>query len=391
MHHHMHLSTVILSILIASLPATPDSTTIQPALSVREGRLVKLFDFDERKLGNYESMPINWRRITEEGFPRFLEPRFDQAVGHETTPSLYLPVVSGSCGIHYLGKDIEVVPGCDYLVSAWIKPDRLTHAGARIRAYYVDSGHMKLADSDRFSETIRFDGHGTSWRHVTIRLPAVGTEARWIGLSCSVEQREQLPLDANEPRAIPLRDANAGAWFDDITVLRMPRVSLSCMAIANVFVANRPADVVACIADTDGKGIEGHLHILDATGRLLHRIPVPVVPTDHPGETIRLPVLGAGLYHAVLRVGASHGEMAQAEMEFICLSAHENQESPSRGGLCVTLSPEAVQDVHTTLQMLDSLGVGAKRFGSNPSLKETPISTGFYDRRNVQEEASVPR
>ncbi len=355
----MHLPTITISILSASFLATPDSTPTQPATSGSDGRVVKQFDFDERKVGNFESIPINWRRITDEGYPRFLEPQFDQTIGHDAAPSLYLRVVAGSSGIFYVGKDIGVLPGCNYLVSSWIKPDRLVHAGARIRAYYLDSTMSVIADSERVGDIVRVDDNGISWRHVIIRLPVAGTNACCIGLSCSVEQSEHLPQDANAPRAIPHRDANAGAWFDDITVLRMPRVSLSGLTTANVFETNRPADIVACIADTDGKGIEGQLRISDATGRLLHQIPVPVVARDHPGETIRLPVLGAGLYHAVLRVNASHGEMAQAEMEFVCLAAHEGPTLPTRGGLRVLLSPEAVQDVNITLQMLDSVGVGA--------------------------------
>ncbi len=355
----MHLPTITISILSASFLATPDSTPTQPATSGSDGRVVKQFDFDERKFGNFESIPINWRRITDEGYPRFLEPQFDQTIGHDAAPSLYLRVVAGSSGIYYIGSDIGVLPGCNYLVSCWIKPDRLVHAGATIRAYYLDASQSRIPDTERVGDIVRVGENGATWRHIIIRMPAAGTIARWIGLSCSVEQSQQLPPDTNEPRAIPHRDSNAGAWFDDITVLRMPRVSLSSLATANVFGANQSADVVACVADPDGKGIEGQLQISDATGRVLHQIPVPVVATDHPGETIRLPALGAGLYHAVLRVSASHGEMARADLEFICLATHERPAPPSRGGFCVALSPEAVQDVDTTLQMLDSLGVSA--------------------------------
>lgn len=55
-------------------------------------RLTKAFDFDERAIGNYESMPAGWRQLNAVRYPRFLEPKFDMKVGHDAPPSFKLPL-----------------------------------------------------------------------------------------------------------------------------------------------------------------------------------------------------------------------------------------------------------------------------------------------------------
>ncbi|MGB9624410.1 MAG: hypothetical protein ACPMAQ_06060, partial [Phycisphaerae bacterium] len=50
-------------------PPTQPTAAIHPDTLVTDGRrLVKLFDFDERPLGNYESLPMGWTRHEGWGF-----------------------------------------------------------------------------------------------------------------------------------------------------------------------------------------------------------------------------------------------------------------------------------------------------------------------------------
>lgn len=320
--------------------------------------MVKHFDFDERKLGNFESIPINWRRIIEPGFPRFLEPRFDPAVGHEASPSLYLTVSAGSSGMFYVARDIEVIAGCDYVITGWIRPQKLKHAAARLTAYYLDETLTPLADGKHSGELVRSLDDDSRWRNVEIRLPAGITGARYIGLRCTVEQSERISPPESAPRLIPHRDADAGAWFDDIAVLRMPRVSLSALAPANSFLHDQPIELLACVADTDGAGLSAELIVTDSAGHVVHTQPIAAVATDHPGETLRLPPLASGLYVATLRVTAAHGVMAKSSLEFIRTDVSIPRHD-SAGAIGVALLPESTHQSAHTLRMLEVVSAGA--------------------------------
>src|SRR5207248_2743908 len=86
----MPAELVILCLCTLGQPATRSSGT-EPLISSRiERRVVKSFDFDESRLGNFELTPMNWSRHVGEGFPRYLQARFDRAVGHTAAPSLRL-------------------------------------------------------------------------------------------------------------------------------------------------------------------------------------------------------------------------------------------------------------------------------------------------------------
>ncbi len=345
------LLTLLLVVPTETIPTNGDAQQLAR-------RMVKHFDFDERKLGNFESIPINWRRIIEPGFPRFLEPRFDPSVGHEASPSLYLTVSAGSSGMYYIAKDIEVMPGCDYVITGWIRPKKLTHAAARLTAYYLNESLAPLDAGNQSGELVRSNSDDSRWRNVEIRLPAGIAGARYIGLRCTVEQSERFVSPESTPRLIPHRDADAGAWFDDIAVLRMPRVSLSTLAPANSFLHDQPIELLACVADTDGAGLSAELIVTDSADHIVHTQPIAAVATDHPGETLRLPPLASGLYVATLRVAAEHGVMAESSLEFIRTNASIPRQDLA-GAVGVALLPESAHQAAHTLRMLDCVSAGA--------------------------------
>lgn len=351
------MSTAAALLTLLLVVPTETTPTIDDARHLAR-RMVKYFDFDERKLGNFESIPINWRRIIEPGFPRFLEPRFDPSVGHDASPSLYLTISAGSSGMYYVAKDIEVIPGCDYVITGWIRPQKLTHAAARLTAYYLNESLTPLDDGKQSGELVRSVGNDSRWRNVEIRLPAGIAGARYIGLRCTVEQFERIASPESTPRLIPHRDADAGAWFDDIAVLRVPRVSLSALAPANSFQHDQPIELLACVADTDGAGLSAELIVTNSARQIVHTHPIAAVATDHPGETLRLPPLASGLYVATLRVTAAHGVMAESSLEFIRTNVPLPRHD-SAGAIGVALLPESTHQSAHTLRMMDVLSAGA--------------------------------
>src|SRR5262245_26447896 len=147
------LALHILSMLFFGARPALDIAASPDADALRR-RIVRHFDFDERKIGNFERVPMHWEPIVRPGFPRYLEPVFDEQVGHAAAPSFRLAFEGGSIGSAYQGKDIPVCPGCDYRVEAWLRTADLVHAKAFIRAFFLDEALKEIPDTQRQSEPL---------------------------------------------------------------------------------------------------------------------------------------------------------------------------------------------------------------------------------------------
>ncbi len=294
------LLTIILS--LSQAPAAP----AEPLVSSRiEDRVVKRFDFDERRLGNYESIPQFWLRMTEPefpGYPRFLEPRFDFDVGHTAPPSFRFDLNDGNIGARYISKDINVHPLADYRVTAWVKTQGLEHARAYLTAYYLDHALRKIEKSERQSEFVQDAGRASGWARIDVHLPGGFDRARWIGLSCRVEQAPKRVGTVQELRPINYRDIRAIVWFDDITIVRLPRVGVELETHGAVFPAEREAACTVRVADLDGAGIRARLDVYDAELQPAGSHEIPAVGLDDIGVRVALGDLGPGRYTAQLTV-----------------------------------------------------------------------------------------
>jgi hypothetical protein len=321
-------------------------------------RSVKVFDFDERKLGNFESMPRHWRPLTGPGRPRFLEAGFDHSIGHGAAPSFKLPADGGSVAAQYAARDIHVHPGCDYEVSAWIRPEGLVHAAASLTAYYLDHALNIIPESEQHSERIRGDADGR-WRHVRIRLPGGFERARWIGLTCEVAQPRNDDAVGEGPRKIVEHDASAAAWFDDITVMRLPRMSIGALG-GPILLKGQPIGITALVADLDGKGIRASLRIHDADGAVMEELSVDPVAIGRPGRVVQISPLGPGRFTAQLVVRVGDQTLLSDDETFVVIE-HEVGKSlpPARSPVGVILDGSALSNASTTLELLGHLDAGA--------------------------------
>lgn len=317
------------------------SPTDQLVSSKIQNRLTKVFDFDERAIGNYESMPAGWRQLNAVRYPRFLEPKFDMKVGYIAPPSFMLPLSGGSLACYYLSNDISVHPDADYEITAWIKPAGLKHARAFIKAYFLDHAMTKINESERRSADVHGATDREDWTEVTIKLPAGFERARWIGLSVHVEQAQTPVPDPDNPRPIDYQDIHATAWFDDIRIVRQPRATLSIGAIGNVFTSEMPVECMAGVTDLDGRGLDTILELHDADGILLQSRVLPVDPLRSPPATIRFTDLLPGSYSLRLIVRAAGGELQHLDESFLVLGKLPVASHAGSSGFGVIADPAA--------------------------------------------------
>jgi len=353
---------VLITLWLAVLGQTDSVGSLaagQPLVSSKiEDRIVKVFNFDERDLGNYETMPRYWRQIDAAGYPRFLEPAFDFEVGHEAPPSFKLSLEGGNAGAYYLAKDINVHPDADYRIIGWIRPAGLARAQAILTAYFLDHALHRIEQSERHSRIVSGPTQTEPWRQVVVDLPGGFERARWIGLTCLVEQPPPRLAGVDDLRPINYRDTYGGAWFDDIRVIRLPRVTLELDAPAGIFNEDRSPACLVRVADVDGSGLDASLTIHDAEQNVVWRQPVAPIGLDGEAVRFELGELPAGWYQAQIGVACGTIPLVERQASFLCLNADVPGASRGGRGFGTVLDGPIDLDKKAMEHLLRVLGVG---------------------------------
>lgn len=334
-----------------------------------ERRVLKTFDFDERKLGNYEDLPMNWRKIVAPGYPRFLEPRFDDTVGHTLPPSMQMTIRSGSIGAFYVAKDIPVKPTSNYRVIAWVRTRDLVHARAMVSAYFLDHALQKIETSEQWGRPVGGTNENGQWTPVAIDLREGTEDAAWIGLSCHIAQPSEAVHSPGQQRPITLRDVNGAAWFDDITVLRLPKVSLQVGDGGGVCPAGQALECHAAIIDPDGTGLTAQIDIRDVDDHVVAQQAVAIQKNGKAYKPITLNAPAAGWYTARLTIQADETEIANLQRPFIVLNSDCGPTLHSPPNPALTPSPH--RSSITTTNSAGGFGLAIQQ-------------TDFADRQSIE-------
>jgi len=252
-------------------------------------RVVHRFDFDERDEGNLEDVPKFWEIFRPPGFPHYASGAFDFDVWRLAPPSFHLASEGRNVAYQYVGPDTRVRENSEYRIEGWIKQDKLSHARACISAYYVDRfGHIMLNTMVR---TPYVGGTPEEWERVGIHLSPAPQNALFVGVIVWVVQQSVWDQSVRPAHFVPRRDVFGGAWFDDLTVYRLPRVELSSSDAGNVLSDDKPQELLVTLADHDDPSLSGVVAIRDAAGSLVESHEFPVV-LGSGAEPRRLPEIG---------------------------------------------------------------------------------------------------
>ncbi len=283
----------------AQAPGDLSATVDRTPISAR--RIVAHFDFDERALGNDGSVPRAWRPFRTDGFPAYLQGRFDESLGRSAAPSFRLDLDGGSVAYQYEGRDIGVRANSDYLIVAWVRTQGLDTARAYMTACFLDRKGHKLAGTELRS-SLAGGVPQSDWQALAIGLHDPPENARYIGITLWLTQQAIWDSRPFPPHFIHREDIQATAWFDDVTVFRLPRVSLKTSNPGNVFGPAEPVEIRAEVADPDGLVLAAGLQIESADGRFRENRPVEIGAEGQGGTRVVYDRLAVGLYRVELKV-----------------------------------------------------------------------------------------
>lgn len=261
---------------------------------VRPKRLVHLFDFEERSLGNFEDLPMHWFVVGRPaqtsdpnffrqplhveltrrgGFPAFTDVRFDAKERHTGEHSFLLTLNGGNAAAFLEVGTLAAVPTSDYLVSAMVRTDDLDRASARLVAYFLDAEGRVIEASRTASPRI---GGTQDWSEATVRLSGDFAQAAWVGLELEVTQPMASADDPLGKQQVVLQDVHGSAWFDDISVWQLPHLDLVGNNRTGIVRSPEKPQFDIDVRDLTGRRLRAELRAYDHASRLVDSSQRPV-------------------------------------------------------------------------------------------------------------------
>ncbi len=340
-------------------------------------RVIHRFDFDERGAGNVEDVPKYWEPLRTAEFPGFARGEFDVQVGHSAPPSFHLKSDGRNVAYQYGGPETRVRPSGSYRVEGFIRSDGLRYARACLCAFFVDRYGSPLLDT--LVRTAFIDGPGAAgeeeWVAVELFLTSAPVDAHTIGLIAWVLQESTWDTSTPARRKIVRSDVHGGAWFDDITVYRLPRVELSTAAPGNVIAHDDPQELLVTVADHDGEALAARVSVESAEGDKLGEYPVKLAEGGR-AEAVRIP-LGArspGLYHARLDVLAGGSSIVSRSLDFVRVDPRWRSSETGARSFGVVVDPGARSDPATEAALLQRQAVRSVKLPVWTGLDEPPTT-----------------
>src|SRR5687768_1918750 len=101
-------------------------------------RVLSSFDFEERRLGNPEEVPMYWVKIEGDDFPHYVNARLSTDRARSGKYSFRFDLNGGSLLYRYPAGRIKVQPGSHYRIDGMCQTTVMPAARARLTAYFAD-------------------------------------------------------------------------------------------------------------------------------------------------------------------------------------------------------------------------------------------------------------
>lgn len=334
--------TCILAVLIVPIA----TIRAQPA---ELSRTLKRFDFEERRLGNVEDIPMHWVKVQGDGLPHYVNGHLTADSAHSGSYSFRLDLNGGGLIYRYPSGRIPIQPHAHYRVECFVRMPALAHARAMIRAYFSDRDGNEIDASRQTSELYPGDD-AVPWKQLSVELSARSPDAVFLVVELGLLQPMHYAPDSLGDRSIHSEDIRGSAWFDDVTVSQIPKATLSTDRAGNVFTRSESMRIHVEVNDRFTDDLSSRMIVTDATGNAIFQRSGGMIgggESSAESGTIRrmtldLPDLPPGWYEATFAMTSQDRLVAQQSIDLIRLG-DDNLRLPTdaRFGIDATALPFA--------------------------------------------------
>jgi hypothetical protein len=317
------LITLLLIVLTGHALAEPARMT----------RVLRTFDFEERKLGNVEDIPMNWVKVEGMGLPHYVTGHLSTERHRSGQYSFEFDLNGGGLIYRYPAGQIPVRQGAHYSVQAYVQTTPLPNARARMTAYLTDlDGHV-IQSTVRHSELFATPPGDQNWHHLAVEITDDTPDAGYLVIELELLQPMQYAESSLGACTLFAQDIRGSAWFDDVTVSQVPQVYMTTDKPGNIFRRSDPLHIDILVSDLFTDDLAAQLMIRNASGKVVYQktagleltVGQPVVPEvaaiGQKRVTMALPPeVGTGWFQASLEM-VSHGQfVCRQTMNFVHLA-----------------------------------------------------------------------
>ncbi len=288
-------------------------------------RVLKFIDFEERRLGNREDLPMQWAKLEGAGLPHYVNGRLANDQAHSGEWSFRFDLNGGSLIYRYDPREIQVRPGAHYRVEGFVKTSVLPHARARISAFLTDQEGNTIPGSVTHSEFYAAKNKNDDWHRLSLELTA-DSHSKFLVLDLELLQPSFYTSSGLGERALFDQDVNGSAWFDSITVSQVPQLFFSTGKPGNVFRRSDPMRLLVQVNDRFTDDLAARLVVSDAQGQVVYQrsgnLDLAGARDLGPGSkqiVMTLPDLPPGWYDATLFMTSSDQYVGEEELHLIHL------------------------------------------------------------------------
>src|SRR5258706_4228979 len=187
-------------------------------------RVLRMFDFEERRLGNAEDLPMNWNKAEGPGLPHYVNGRITTDRSRSGKYSFRFDLNGGSLVYRYDAGRIKVQPGAHYRVEGYVQTTPLANARARLTAYFVDLDGVAIASTITHSEPYAAKRQDDdAWHRLAVELSADSTKGASLIVELALLQPQQFTDNTLGGRAPFTQAIPATAWLAVVLVSQVPR------------------------------------------------------------------------------------------------------------------------------------------------------------------------
>ena len=324
-------------------------------------RVLRTIDFEERRLGNAEDLPMHWTKVQGPDLPHYVNGQLATDRYASGTHSFRFDLNGGGLIYRYAPKAIKVKSGSHYRVETLVQTTPLTHARARLTAYFTDVDGRVVPASIARSELYAAPHADAPWKRLSVELSAdPGNVAAGHGPYDTSGQPAYLVIElgllqpahyldtaALGERTLFSQDIRGSAWFDDVTVSQVPRVTMSTDRPGNLFRRGEPTKLSVVVNDRFTKDLAARLIVRDARGEVVFQrsgaLDISAAETTRSGNkraSLLLPELPPGWYEAALVMTSNGQFVGEQSLSLVLLADDARHGTPDpRFGIIATDLP----------------------------------------------------
>ncbi|HEX2974198.1 MAG TPA: hypothetical protein VHP11_17825, partial [Tepidisphaeraceae bacterium] len=310
-------------------------------------RILRMFDFEERRLGNPEELPMHWAKVEGEGMPHYVNGQLATDRARNGKYSFRFDLNGGSLVYRYDAKRIKVYPRSNYRVEGYVQTTVLAHARARLSAYFVDVDGKPIASSVQHSELYAAQNPEEPWKHLQVELSTDNLPADTLVVELELLQPVLYAPGSLGSQTLHPQDIRGTAWFDDVMVSQVPQVWMSTDRPGNVFRRDEALNLEVVVSDRSTDDLAAQLVIRDANGKIVYQrsgaLDMQAAESLGPSQKkmrLILPPLTPGWYEARLVMTSQGQFVGQQMLDLVLLADNAPHPRPDdRFGIIATDLP----------------------------------------------------